>query len=142
MMSLADESGGHLSYARVIAAPFLSKSAADRGLTKADLEKFQVSVADYLRSPTTRECLNDDMKNLTDIVMSTETCFADIYHQMTRIDHKKLLLDQEGHFIDFAPKWRVLHDVGSFDIDILATNFIFNCIGIYLPHDGVAADCH
>jgi len=102
-----------------MAATFLSKIAADRGLSEVDLHKFQTAATEYLESPTTRDCLNNDIKKMADMVMSIETCFADIQYQMTRIDDRKLMLDQAGHPIQFAPKWRALHDVGRFSITII-----------------------
>lgn len=108
-MYLANQSGDPLAYA--MAATFLSKV---NSLSEVDLHKFQIAVTEYLKSPTTRECLNDDIKKLTHIVMSIETCFADVYYQMNRIDSKNLVLDPVGNPVEFAPKWRVLHDVGYF----------------------------
>lgn len=111
-----------------MAATFLSKIAADRSLSEIDLDKFQTEVTEYLKAPTTRDCLNDDIKKMTDMVMSIETCFADIHYQMTRIDDRKLVLDQDGHSIQFAHKWRVLHDVSRFNIPIIDTNL---CAQLY-----------
>jgi len=93
-----------------MAATFLSKIAADGGLSEADLIKFQTAVTEHLKSPTTRERLNEDIKKMSEVVMSIETCFAYIYYQMTRIDNMELLLDRNGKSIEFAPEWRVLHD--------------------------------
>jgi len=95
-----------------MAATFLSKIkiAAGGGLSEADLIKFQTAVTEHLKSPTTRERLNEDIKKMSEVVMSIETCFAYIYYQMTRIDNMELLLDRNGKSIEFAPEWRVLHD--------------------------------
>jgi len=116
-MLLAEKSCDPLVYA--MATTFLSKIEAGGGLSESDLIKFQTAVTEHLKSPTTRERLSDDIKRMAEVVMSIESSFADIYYQMTRIDNMKLVLDLEGHSIEFAPKWRVLHDVGGFYIPIV-----------------------
>jgi hypothetical protein len=57
------------------------------------------------------------------MVMSIETAFADISDQMTWIDNKKLVMDEEGYPMQFAPQWRALHHVCCFGIVIIQTNF-------------------
>jgi hypothetical protein len=125
--AISNKSANHgdpVTYA-IMAATFLSKvTTTDCVFSKVDLDRFQTTITEHLKLPATRECLNGDIKRLTDMVMSIETCFADIYHQMTRIDNKKLVLDHNGQSVEFAPKWKILHDVGPFGTDV-ATNSNF-----------------
>ncbi|KAF8162605.1 hypothetical protein B0H34DRAFT_856291 [Crassisporium funariophilum] len=94
-------------YSKVTAIP---ETTSYNDLSKEDLHKVHTAVADHLQAPTTRNTLNEEMKNLANTVMSIETDFATITLHMGEIDDKKIILDKEGEVIEYAPKWKILHD--------------------------------
>jgi hypothetical protein len=78
--------------------------------------KFQTEVTKHIKGATTRQCLIDDIQRLANVVMSIETYFARINSGLKIIDEERLVVDQMGYYIKFAPTWNALHDVRWFCI--------------------------
>lgn len=75
------------------------------------INTFQTAVTKHLKDTTTRTALYNEIENLAQTVTSIETDFSNVAFQIRRIDQTKILVDKEKNPIEFAPGWKVLHDV-------------------------------
>ena len=75
------------------------------------INTFQTAVTKHLKETTTRTALYNEIENLAQTVTSIETDFSNVAFQIRWIDQTKILVDKEKNPIEFAPGWKVLHDV-------------------------------
>jgi len=77
----------------------------------------QQEMTAYLKTPSARQAIISDIRNLSDIMISIEDGFTAVALQMTILDGKNTMSDK------FAPEWKALHKVRLFSYIRLYSRF-------------------